>query len=63
MIENDKGKSVFSKTEQLETELEKLKVGKNVQYFLATFIMKEISVSDVHKEIEKRSISYLTFLL
>ena len=33
-----------------------MKVGKNIQYFLATFVKKEISANDIINEIEKRSI-------
>ena len=53
---NDTGKSIFSKIEQIETEFENLKVGENIQYFLGTFIMKEISANDIINKIEKRSI-------
>ena len=53
---SDTGESVFSKIEKIETEFENLKVGENIQYFLATFFMKEISDNDVINEIEKRCI-------
>ena len=46
----------FSKIEQIETEFENLKVGENIQYFLATFILKETSANNVINKIEKRSI-------
>ena len=49
----DRGESVVSKIEQIETEFQNLKVCENVQYFLAIIIMKKISANDTIIKIEK----------
>ena len=53
---NNTEESVFSKIEQIETEFKNLKLGENIQYFLVTFVMKEILANDVINESEKKSI-------
>ena len=52
----DSGEQIFAKIEKLETEFKALEVGKNINYFLATFILNEIAEGEVINEIEKRTI-------
>ena len=52
----DSGEKVFSQIERLETQFQSLKVGSNINYFLATYIIKMMFENEVINEVEKRMV-------
>ena len=53
------GEALFSKIEKIGVEFESLQLGKNIKYYLVTFLLKDLSENDVLNDIEKRSIEDL----